>query len=152
MDWFLFITSLIVAGGTIWGMRFSSKRRYSEIGQVICWWYTGPAIFGIGIMGSYTIAGFYLYFTTFIPSYILFFWLGLVVIGFYYFFGRAAIGSLGVFSGGRCRGKQYTTTKWRRNGASVFVGNSGGENRLRRQATGVRHSLYLLLIVKRRRK
>ncbi|MGD0338554.1 MAG: hypothetical protein ABSB78_07170 [Bacteroidota bacterium] len=101
MDWLIVIISLVIAGGTIWGIQMLFKRRYDKIGKVVCWWYTLPALSGIGIMCSYIIIGFYLYFTTFNPNYIFFFWLGLVLLGFYFFFGRAAIGSFGIFWNGR---------------------------------------------------
>jgi hypothetical protein len=101
MDWFVVILSLLIAAGTIWGIQFFFKRVYREIGQIICQWYTGPAISGIVILGLYTIGVLYLYCTSFTPNYLLLFPFGLIVLGFYYYFGRAAIGSAGVFINGR---------------------------------------------------
>jgi hypothetical protein len=101
MDWFLLILSLLIAAGTIWGIRFFFYRNYREIGQITCRWYTDAAITGIIILGLYTVGVLYFYFTTLMSNYLLLFPLGLIVLGFYYFFGRAAIGSAGVFINGR---------------------------------------------------
>lgn len=100
MDWFLFIISLISTAGIIWCIRFFFIRKLKKIGPIVCWWYTVPAISGIGIMCAYTITGFYLFFTTYKSAYISLCLLGFIMLAFYFFFGRAAIGSSGFFSGG----------------------------------------------------
>jgi len=101
MDWLHVIISLIVSAGTILGIRFFFQRNYRGIGRIDCQWYTDPAIIGSVILGVYTIGILYLYFTSFMPNYLLLFPFGLITLGFYYYFGRAAIGSAGVFINGR---------------------------------------------------
>jgi len=101
MDWYLIVLSLLIAGGTIWGIRFFFNRKFSELGPVSCRWYTGPALSGLIIFSAYTLSGLYMYWTTSLGYYLMFFCFGLVLLGFYFFFGVAAIGDTGVFTNGR---------------------------------------------------
>ncbi len=101
MSMTVFLAMIAVSALSVLAIWYIHKRQFTPIGQAGCRWFTTQSLIGIGFMAGYTAVAIYLYSTTLTPNYAGMVCIGIALGGFTVIYGQAAIGSGGVFWGGR---------------------------------------------------